>query len=337
VLPKRGKADNIQCGVIRSGHPTISECWLVPEPVINELKRISMRVEVNQHTLREIADDYEAAVVWVASIGFPVERGRLAEYRRTITHLATDVAANGWGDLNDDKHRERVCTALLEVRELVSIHRGLATVLDSEATKGIHHYLKGPFSPTNELAHNSSNRPRNIGFELYLNALFAFAGFRPTYGSAADLSFVHMDQTYFIEAKRPTNANAAKGLISDANGQLYRRLKNLHSHGAKGFIALDLTKVINPQNKIMPVFDEEHLYKLMFNEDKRQIDALRSFWHSGRHPRVVGVLLHYRLLTNFVHTGALNTVKWIGFVNFIDDQSLIDINTKLEVAIPLVC
>jgi hypothetical protein len=187
------------------------------------------------------------------------------------------------------------------------------------------------------VAHNSSNRPRNVGFELYLNALFAFAGFRPTYGRHADLSFYHMNQTFFVEAKRPTNAKRAEGLINNANKQLSRRLKDLRSHRAKGLIALDLTKVINPDGKVMPVFSEDHLCDLMYNEDKRQIEALRSSWHSGRHPRTVGVLLHYRLLTNFVHTGALNTLKWIGFVQFMDDPALADIKAKLEGVIQLVC
>lgn len=296
-----------------------------------------MRVEVNQHTLQEIAEDYEAAISWVAASGFPVEQGRLAEYRRTISELSGNFATDGWGNLDDDKHRERVCTALLEVRELVSIHRGLTSLEDADATKDLRRYLKGPFSPTSESAHNASNHPRNVGFELYLNALFSFAGFRPAYGSNADLSCNHLGQTFFVEAKRPTNANAVKGLIHDANRQLSRRLKQLRRHHAKGIIALDLTKITNPQSKVMPVFSEDQLYNLMYNEDRRQIDALSSHWHSGRHRRTVGVLLHYRLLSNFVQTGALNTVKWIGFVKLADDPALDGINKKLESAIPLVC
>lgn len=296
-----------------------------------------MRVKVNRHTLQEIARDYEAAVSWVAAVGFPVARGRLSEYRRIISDLSENFEEKGWGDLDDDNHRQLVCTALLEVRELVSIYRGLASLPEVDATKDLHHYIKGPFSPTMEVAHNASNRPRNIGFELYLNALFAFANLRPLYGSNADLSFDYMNQTFFVEAKRPTNPQAAESLIRDANKQLSRRLKELRSHHARGLIALDLTKVINPQNKIMSVFSEDHLSSLMYNEDERQIAALRTHWHHGRHKRTIGVLLHYRMLTNFVEIGALNTLKWIGFVQFEDNPALTDIHEKIEKAISLVC
>jgi hypothetical protein len=296
-----------------------------------------MRVKVNHHTLRDIVEDYESAMAWVATIGFPVERGRLAEYRRIITALSKSFEINGWGDLDDARHRERVCTALLEIREMVSIYRGLAPLAEQDATKDLKHYVKGPFCSTNELASNSSNRARNLGFELYLNALFAFAGLRPTYASNADLTFTHMDQTFFVEAKRPTNPATTAGLIADANKQLSRRLKQPQNHQAMGLIALDLSKVINLENKVMPVFGDDHLYKLMYNEDKLQIEALRSHWHSRRHSRTIGVLLHYRMLTNYTETGELNTLKWIGFVKLSDDPSLSDINKKLESAIPLVC
>lgn len=295
-----------------------------------------MRVEVNRHTLQEIARDYEIAVSWVAAAGFPVGRGRLNDYRRIISDLSENFEEEGWGDLGDDYHRQRVCTALLEVRELVSIYRGLTNLL-VDATKGLNHYIKGPFSPTMEAAHNASNRPRNIGFELYLNALFAFANLRPLYGSKADLSFSYMNHTFFVEAKRPTNPKAAESLIRDANKQLSQRLKDFRSHNARGFIALDLTKVINPKSKVMPVFSEEHLHDLMYNEDERQIAALRTHWHNGRHNQTVGVLLHYRLLTNFVKSGSLNTLKWVGFVQFADDPILDGIRDRIERAIPLVC
>ena len=296
-----------------------------------------MRAEITPHTLQEIAADYGAAVSWLASMGFAIERGRLAEYQRAIATLATDFPTHGWGDLSDPVRRDLVCTALLEVREMISIYRGLSGLDDPAATRGINLYLKGPFSPVREMPHNASNRPRNIGFELYLNSLFAYAGFKPTYGTNADLSFNVADQVFFVEAKRPTSAKTAADLIGDANKQLTRRLKERHSHKAKGIIALDLTKVINPENKVMPVSSEDHLYELMFNEDRRQIDTLSEFWHSKRHKRVVGVLLHYRLLTNFNPPGSFNTLKWIGSVKLEDEPALDHIGAALEKVVRAVC
>jgi hypothetical protein len=296
-----------------------------------------MRAEVTPHTLLEIAADYEAAVSWLATVGFPVERGRLADYKKIVSRLAEDVPTQGWGDLSDPIRQDSVCTALLEVRELISIYRGLFGISDPAATRDIRLYFKGPFSPARELPHASSNRARNIGFELYLNALFAYAGYKPAYGTNADLSFTHQNQAFFLEAKRPTNAKAAEDLIDEANKQLSRRLKDLRSHKAKGIIALDLTKVINPDNKVILVSNEDHLHNLMYNEDRRQIDALSMIWHRKKHKRVVGVLLHYKLLTNFNPPGSLNTLKWIGSVKLEDDASIDEIGASLERVIRVIC
>lgn len=296
-----------------------------------------MRAEITPHTLQEIAADYESAVAWLTSAGFHVERGRLAEYKKIVATLATDHPTLGWGDLSDPARREMVCTTLLEVRELISIYRGLSGLNDPAATQDINLYLKGPFSPVLELPHNASNRPRNIGFELYLNALFAYAGFKPVYGTSADLCFNVEDQVFFVEAKRPTNAKMAAKLIGDANKQLTRRLKKLHSHKAKGIIALDLTKVINPNNKVMPVYSEEHLHALMFNEDRRQIDALSAVWHRKKHKRVVGVLLHYRLLAQFNAPDSLSTLKWIGAVKLEDEPTVDHIGASLERVVRAIC
>ena len=296
-----------------------------------------MRTEVTPHTLREIFDDFEAAVVWVQAAGFPVDQGRVAEYRKVLQELARTFDACGWGDMNDPLRREKVCTTLLEVRELTSIHRGLAQVREVAAVEGLRHYVKGPFQPNDESHRNASNRPRNLGFELYLNALFAHAGLRPSYETNADLCFTHGVVTFFAEAKRPMTASSVERLIGEANKQLNRRLKNLHSHSARGLIALDLSKVINPYNNIMPVYGENHLHQLMFNEDRRQIEGLREFWHRNRHPRTIGVLLHYRMLTNFLPSGALNTLKWIGFVQLREDPALTELNDKLQAVIRMVC
>lgn len=296
-----------------------------------------MRAEVTPHTIQEIAAEYSDAVAWLASIGFPVERGRLAEYQQVVTSLSANFPAHGWGDLSDAAHRERLCTALLEVRELISIHRGLAKLSDEESTRGFAHYLKGPYSPKNELAGAASNRPRNIGFELYLNALFAYAGFKPLYGSDADLSFTIGEQTFFLEAKRPTTSQATKELIGKANKQLARRLKMFPGNNAKGIIALDLTKVINPDNKVMPVYGEDHLHSLLYKEDKLQIELLSHCWHRKRHERVVGVLLHYKLLTNFLPTGSLNTLKWLSSVRLVDDPAIDNIGSALKNIIREVC
>lgn len=297
-----------------------------------------MDVVVTPHSLNEIHDDYKVAIDWLASIGFQIERGRLQQYGKILKTLSTNYAENGWGDFENKTYRTQVTTMLLEVRELVSIYKGLSTNYEPfELHHDVKHYLKGPFRVKDEKSSNSSNRARNTGFELYLNAIFLKAGFKPNYNTLADLSFNVGNVRFFVEAKRPTTKKTIKNIINDANLQLSRRLNSSNSKISKGLIALDLTKIINPDDKVMPVHNEKHLFDLMNNEDKIQIDALRELWHHKKHKRTIGVILHYRLLANFYKKEQLNTVKWIGAVKFTDDHEFSEIIKKLEYVVKEVC
>lgn len=296
-----------------------------------------MKSQVTRHAIKELARDFNAAVDWVASIGFPIERGRIADYRKILTKVTDRFEVHRWDDFEDQEYAKQVCTVLLEVRELVSIHRGLSGVSDSTDLHAMRHFLKGPFSPTSESASNSSNRPRNIGFELYLAALFAYAKLMPIYGTNADLCFKHNDHTFFVEAKRPLFSHSINAAIKDANKQLAQRLKDSESTMARGLIALDLSKVINPHDKIMPVRDTHHLDQLMNGETQIQIDALARYWHKGRNSRTIGVLLNFRLLTQFAPNGDLNTVRWISFVRFSNDAALSGLDAKLQDVIRHIC
>lgn len=297
-----------------------------------------MKVVVTPHSLSEIHDNYKAAIKWLASIGFQIERGRLQQYGKILTTLSDNYPENGWGDFENESYRIQVTTMLLEVRELVSIYKGLSASSDAnEFNNEIKHYLKGPFRVADEKPSNASNRARNIGFELYLNSIFLKAGFKPEYDTAADLSFNVGNARYFVEAKRPTTNKAIKNVITDANSQLNCRLKSSLSKKNKGLIALDLTKIINPDDKIMPVHNEEYLFDLMYNEDKLQIDSLRKFWNKKKHKRTIGVLLHYRLLTNFYKNEQLSTVKWIGAVALCDDPEFSLITNKLQNVVREIC
>lgn len=296
-----------------------------------------MRAEITPHTLDEIADNYEAALKWVNAVGFNVDRGRHLIYRKTIEELRRQFSTQGWGDFTDDIYREKVCTALLESRELISIFRGLSTSTDVSASKDLRHYVKGPALLTQEQAENSSNRARNFGFELYLNALFSHAGLLPEYETNADLSFTINQLRVFVEAKRPLTEQSVSTSLRAAMHQLTTRFKKHNETDCAGIVALDLSKVINPDNQVMPVLSEEHLYGLMYAEDKRQMAGALQTISKNMKPGIIGMLLHYRLLCHFQPSGALNTVKWIGWVPFMKHPQLEDIHSRLVKVIRVIC
>ncbi len=296
-----------------------------------------MQEIVTKETIEEIKENFDSAVAWLDSIGFPLQRGRIVEYRKRINIIYLNWDTQKWGDLKNEENKALLTTVLLEARELISIYKGFSEHTNPEISNELSHYLKGPVLITDEKAANASNRPRNIGFELYLNALFIKAGMIPIYDTRADMSFQYNGSRFFIEAKRPLTSKSAVANISEGNKQLKNRYESSISKKNKGILALDLSKVINPNNKIMVVESDQHLNTLMYNEDKVQIEALSEHWHKKRHKRTVAVLLHYRLLTNFRSTGDLITVKWIGAVHLEKDVSLFGLESRLKSVVKEIC
>lgn len=296
-----------------------------------------MHSQVTRHTVAELASDLEAALEWVSSVGFPVERGRLADYRRIMAKISDGYEERGWGDVRDPEHMKRVCTTLLELREIVSIYRGLSIDSDPDGLEGVSHFIKGPFSSVDESHKSASNRARNIGFELYLTALCAYAQLKPTYGTDADLCFQHGDFTYFVEAKRPMSSTSLHAVIKDANKQLARRLAGVEEGAARGLIALDLSKVMNPHERLLPVIDGPHLDRMMNLETEQRIKELEREWHKNRAKGTVGVLLCFKTLTQYGLEGDLNTVRWISFVRFGEHPGLSELIADLQGVIRHVC
>ena len=327
-----------QCRAVHLFLVAIISCWQ-EQDVLNDRCILMMQITVIPHALIEIRDDYKEAIGWLGSIGFQIERGRLIQYEKILNNLTSNFMDDGWGDLNnDDARRKQITTMLIEVRELISIYKGLSSnTYDKTLDINVKHYIKGPFCARHENVKTSSNRPRNVGFELYLNALFLKAGFVPMYDTKADLSFLLDDTVFFLEAKRPDSIKNVSRLIDDANLQLRKRFKQSELSKINGIIALDLTKIINPEDKIMIVKDKNHLRQLMYNEDAVRINMFREFWHRKRHKKTVAVLLHYRLLTNFIERKELITLKWIGFVKFEDMDELERIHSRLNQAVGEIC
>jgi len=140
----------------------------------------------------------------------------LIEYEKFLNNLSSDFENEGWGDFDDDEYRKQITTMLLDVRELISIYKGLSLGKYSKTLdEDVKHYIKGPFHATDENLRTSSNRPRNVGFELYLTSIFSKAGFDPIYDTKADLSFNVKNTRFFVEAKRPVSMKNIPNLIND--------------------------------------------------------------------------------------------------------------------------
>lgn len=304
-----------------------------------------MIIEVNPHSLAEISANYTKAIDWLTSVGYEINQSRIGLYKKALNSLLESFSKDGWGDLQDLEYRQHLTTVFVEVRELVSIYLGLSkrVSVNNSYSESLKHFLKGPFHATDESMKSASNRARNIGFELYINSLFSEAGFDLKLGSKSDMKFTFKGFTFYVECKRPQYYHQVNSRVKSATEQLYVRYQEGDSTSSRGIIALEVSKLFNPNNYILSVRNENDLLPLMYSEVKNFITKYNSIWNKKKDKRTITLFLAYRYLANIRDSSQLVTVRWIGSVILCKDISgsdmkiIEEINSKFGNVIQKIC
>lgn len=120
--------------------------------------------------------------------------------------------------------------------------------------------LQGPVEYPHEDDASASNHPRNIMFEFFIIAMFKNAGFFCDNRTDADLLFQSDDYPVYVECKRPMKLTTILKNVKRANQQLRNRIGGtLGLPRGRGLVALSLTKIVNPNQRILRFPDEESM------------------------------------------------------------------------------
>lgn len=274
-------------------------------------------------TYDEIANDLTNALAWFRNFGVEYEKTRIGEYQRAVELL---VSAHRDARL-DVLQREfpRINNALFEVHDVIYIHRALAGRFDAELDRYVRAYASGPITYTNEKPQNASNFGRNIGLELSVMAALARAEIPLDFSIPTDVATKFGNRTLLFECKRPQSAEAVKQRVKDAFRQLEQKYQTAQRSRYRGIIALDITKVLNPEFKLYVTNDRVSIDQIM----SRLVDGFlvdhRASWELRRNSKTIGILVRLRqmsvveaatssklfygqqfALTPISHVGALN-------------------------------
>jgi hypothetical protein len=153
--------------------------------------------------------------------------------------------------------------SIVEGQQLTTIFAGLQGSDRSVLKRLLRKALKGPLDPTDEDSDKSTNKPRNILFELLLGAQFHRANFDVKLGGEADLQFDHAGARLYIECKRPFVEKTIPQNVAKARQQLQQRFKeDVRDSGMGGLVAISVSKVLNVGHNMFTVDDEDGLKQL---------------------------------------------------------------------------
>jgi hypothetical protein len=198
---------------------------------------------------------------------------------------------------------------LFEANELVTIHQGLADKrLDAYLRPKLEELVSGPDSYVNENA-SSSNKARNAAFELAVIASLATAGLSIRQdGGVADVVAQLGSTTVIVECKRPQSVTGIHRAIADARHQLAKRYREARRPSTTGFIALDLTKVWNPNLSVTSDMRRREVVSRIRHHMESVVKMYANSWNSVQEEQTAGVLLRLSVLAWIKED---RTMSWI--------------------------
>ena len=198
---------------------------------------------------------------WLQSAGQVARNTRLSKYKNDISVLADPEKLQNLRDHFSEPELRELFFTFTEVHELHTIFSTLrAQHIDILKARFLE-VITGPASSTKEKPSNSSNRPRNLQFELLLMAHLANAGFKITDNPLSDIQTSYSGRSIFIECKRPQRQTGIHAAIKDGVSQLKKRLAGDTSQSI-AVLGLSLSKVITEGDTMLRAPDARSALKI---------------------------------------------------------------------------
>lgn len=149
--------------------------------------------------------------------------------------------------------------------------------------------LKGP--PDVYLEDDKSNEGRNVMFELWVAGRVAFAGLEPRLGGEPDISFEFENRRMLVQCKRVLSEPAVAKRIGEAAKQLDRDLALSADPKDCGVIAISISRLFNPGDKMLTVATETDLQSALSSEIDKVIERHAQVFRGVKNPKTAGIFL----------------------------------------------
>lgn len=239
----------------------------------------------------EINEDIEKAADWLNDMGLNFLKTRIGEYRKNVGILVDLHEKGNYEEMN--RLYPTLVNSLYEASEWMKIYRGLGFLQNQSLVKKLRDFLKGPEWVIDEKISSASNRPRNIAFELLIASGIATNGIEPDFTTHSDIAFPLESKNILVECKRPQSLSAIDKNIKLAAKQLKRRFQSNIRPNVRGIVAVDISKVGNPDFKILETPNTESLNSYLMATVTSFIDSFGYIWNRIKHRKIIGLLVRF--------------------------------------------
>jgi hypothetical protein len=267
---------------------------------------------------RELAENLSKIDAWLTDIGLN-RYDRIRIHQRNVMELVEAVDSGKLDELVSNLSEEKRRQILWSFVESIEF----SDAIDALRRKGcdipkgvLEKALKGPHDIY--LEDETSNLGRNTMFEIAIAGRVAFA--EPRIGGEPDVLFEFENRRMFVQCKRVLSEESISKRISEAARQLKRDLLQSSDPRDCGLIAISVSRVINPGDKMLVVTTEADLGRAMRLHIERVIRRHGPSFRNVKDPKTAGIFFHMATPA-FVKEHRLLTVAQYGIVYHIRGKS----------------
>lgn len=292
-----------------------------------------------RRSFRDIYDELNKTVVWLGQFKPKHLSTRIDKYKENLLLLADAHDAGKVTELLESRNEERLMNSFLEASSLNFIYRGLRSFDKSDVAlrQKIKVLFSGPEHSNDENpATSNNNSARNMSFELVIAARFAAAGYPIDFGTGTDADlFINDSPVLFVESTRISSSKKIKEGIDKKFGQLQNRYASVDPKMQKrGLIAISISKLINPRQKLLSTRNVDHLLADLNKQVKTFIGDHERYW-ADRDENTVGVIVHFDVPAELTDENEYFICREIGLnntkpIDSPEDRYLTEVGRRLQ-------
>ncbi|MFC1890095.1 hypothetical protein ACFL4G_10100 [Thermodesulfobacteriota bacterium] len=262
-----------------------------------------------------VFQQYSAAIKWIEHIGVRIGPGRTSHYEKIVEYWKDSYKTASADEVK--KIFPDFVSSMFEIHDFMDIYKAFKNVSLDQLTPIVAKLQKAVNGPINTAEETpQSTTARNFLFE----AAVAARANRPGNGVNAILDAesdtgISIDgKKLWVECKRITTAHNIERNARKASSQLEAILKKQVGSGHRGIVALDVSKIVNPGDKIFVSGSDSELLNSVDRKMDQFIKEYSPIWqrvYTRRHKKIIGTIVRFAFMSSSEARNILvHTSQW---------------------------
>lgn len=273
-------------------------------------------MSISRQPYQNILNEFELTIDWLNDLGISTENSRVSQYHQFMLDLTENYKA-----LSFEESKEKfpnLISYIVDIFNFNQIHKALSgfdkgqllsfSPIIKEAIKG----------PANQIDEGRKTTARNFLFEAMVAARFHLpdSGVSMIPNPITDVAVNVLNHELLIECKRISSENKFESNIKKAAKQLNNAFSKKCTSQLCGLIAVNISKLINPQDCLLLCETPEevkNLASLKLQEFvNRKLESLAPIL--SKNHKVIGVLFLFNCIS-ICDNLPIHTTEWVLYAN----------------------